>query len=130
LASVELITFEDRKNSLLNRHEISVIFKNAAGRIKRTDATEIIAKQHNVEKKAVIPISMVCGKGKTDVRGVFYVYTDEQAAIKQLPRYRLLRNLPKDERKKIIAEEKAAKLKAKQASTTQSKTRGQSGGRK
>ena len=130
MASVELITFEDRRNSLLNRHEIGVIFKNAAGRIKRTDATEIIAKQHNVEKNAVIPISMVCGKGKTDVRAVFYIYTDEQAATKHLPRYRLLRNLPKDERKKIIADEKAAKLKAKQESTTQSKTRGQSGGRK
>jgi small subunit ribosomal protein S24e len=130
LASVELITFEDRRNSLLNRHELGVIFKNAAGRIKRSDAAEIIAKQHNVEKKAVIPISMVCEKGKTDVRAVFYVYTDEQAATKHLPRYRLLRNLPKDERKKIIAEEKAAKLKAKQAGTTQSKTRGQSGGRK
>jgi len=130
LASVESITFEDRKNSLLNRHEISVIFKNAAGRIKRTEATAIIAKQQNVEQKAVIPISMVCQKGKTDVRAVFYVYTDEEAAKKLLPRYRLLRNLPKDERKKIIAEEKAAKIKAKQASTAQSKTRGQGGGRK
>ena len=130
MASVELITFKDRRNSLLNRHEIGVIFKNAAGRIKRTDATEIIAKQHNVEKKAVVPIAMFCGKGKTDVRAVFYIYTDEQAATKHLPRYRLLRNLPKDERKKIIADEKAAKLKAKQASTTQSKTRGQSGGRR
>ncbi len=130
MASVELITFEDRRNSLLNRHEIGVIFKNAAGRIKRTDAAEIIAKQHNVDKKTVIPISMVCRRGKTDVRAMFYIYPDEQAATKQLPRYRLLRNLPKDERKKIISEENAAKLKAKQASTTQSKTRGQSGGRK
>jgi ribosomal protein S24E len=95
---------------------MSVIFKNAAGRIKRTEATEIIAKQNNVEKKAVIPISMVCGKGKTDVRAVFYIYTDEKEAIKHLPRYRLLRNLPK--------------LKAKQASATQSKARGQSGGRR
>ncbi|MDQ6866586.1 MAG: hypothetical protein FIO02_01070 [Nitrosopumilales archaeon] len=130
MASVELVTIEDRKNSLLNRHEMSVIFKNAAGRIKRTEATEIIAKQNNVEKKAVIPISMVCGKGKTDVRAVFYIYTDEKEAIKHLPRYRLLRTLPKEERKKIIADEKAAKLKAKQASATQSKARGQSGGRR
>jgi small subunit ribosomal protein S24e len=73
---------------------------------------------------------MVCGKGKTDVRAVFYIYADEKEAIKHLPRYRLLRNLPKEERKKIIADEKAAKLKAKQASATQSKARGQSGGRR
>jgi small subunit ribosomal protein S24e len=65
---------------------------------------------------------MVCEKGKTDVRALFYLYSDENEALKQLPRYRVLRNLPKDERKKIIAEEKAAKLKAKQVA--QSKTRG------
>jgi small subunit ribosomal protein S24e len=65
---------------------------------------------------------MVCEKGKTDVRALFYLYPDENEALKQLPRYRVLRNLPKDERKKIIAEEKAAKLKAKQ--TAQSKARG------
>lgn len=109
---------------------MSVIFKNAAGKIKRTEASDIIAKQYNVGKKAVIPISMVCGKGKTDVRAVFYIYTDEKEAIKHLPRYRLLRNLPKEDRKKIITDEKSAKLKAKQASATQSKTRGQTGGRR
>ncbi|MFY9873893.1 MAG: hypothetical protein WAK17_29665 [Candidatus Nitrosopolaris sp.] len=124
MAGVELITFEDHSNSLLNRHEVGVIFKNAAGRLKRADATEIIAKEHNVDKKAVIPISMICEKGKTDVRAMFYLYPDENEAVKQLPRYRILRNLPKDERKKIIAEEKAAKIKAKQASTMQSKARG------
>ena len=106
MAGVELITFEDHSNSLLNRHEVGVIFKNAAGRLKRADATEIIAKEHNVDKKAVIPISMICEKGKTDVRAMFYLYPDENEAVKQLPRYRILRNLPKDERKKIIAEEK------------------------
>ncbi|HET7149365.1 MAG TPA: hypothetical protein VFI73_12810 [Candidatus Nitrosopolaris sp.] len=129
MASVELVTIEDRKNPLLGRQEMSVIFKNSAGRIKRTEATDIVAKQNNVEKRAVIPISMVCGKGMTDIRAVFYIYTDETEARKNLPRYILLRNLPKEERKQIIADEKAAKLKAKQASATQSKARGQGGRR-
>jgi len=127
VAGVQLITFQDHKNTLLDRREVGVIFKNAAGRMNRAEATEIIAKQHNVDQKAVIPISMTCEKGKTDVRAMFYLYTDANEAIKRLPRYRILRNLPKDERRKIIAEEKAAKIKAKQASTTQS---GKSGGRK
>jgi small subunit ribosomal protein S24e len=122
VASFELITIQSHNSSLLNRQEVGVIFKNAAGRLNRSDATGIIAKEHNVDKKSVIPISMVCEKGKTDVRALFYLYQDENEALKQLPRYRVLRNLPKDERKKIIAEEKAAKLKAKQA--TQSKARG------
>jgi len=122
VAGFELVTIQSHSSSLLNRQEVGVIFKNAAGRLNRSDATEIIAKQHNVDKKAVIPISMVCEKGKTDLRALFYLYRDENEALKQLPRYRVLRNLSKDERKKIIAEEKAAKLKAKQV--TQSKARG------
>jgi small subunit ribosomal protein S24e len=122
VAGFELITIQSHNSLLLNRQEVGVIFKNAAGRLNRSGATELIAKQHNVDKKSVIPISMVCEKGKTDVRALFYIYPDLNEALKQLPRYRVLRNLPKDERKKIIAEEKAAKLKAKQA--TQSKARG------
>ena len=122
VADFELITIQNHSSSLLNRQEVGVKFKNAAGRLSRNDAAEIIAKQHNVDKKSVIPISMVCEKGKTDVRALFYIYPDENEASKQLPRYRVLRNLSKDERKKIIAEEKAAKLKAKQAA--QSKASG------
>jgi small subunit ribosomal protein S24e len=122
VSGFELITIQSHHSLLLNRQEVGVIFKNAAGRLNRSDATEIIAKRHNVDKKSVIPISMACEKGKTDVRALFYLYQDENEALKQLPRYRVLRILPKDERKKIIAEEKAAKLKAKQA--TQSKARG------
>ena len=122
MADFELITIQNHSSSLLNRQEVGVKFKNAAGRLNRNDAAEIIAKQHNVDKKSVIPISMVCEKGKTDVRALFYLYPNENEALKQLPRYRVLRTLPKDERKKIIAEEKAAKLKAKQAA--QSKASG------
>jgi small subunit ribosomal protein S24e len=122
VAGFELITIQNHNSALLDRQEVGVIFKNAAGRLSRSDAIEIIAKQHNIDKKSVIPISMVCEKGKTDLRALFYLYSNENEASKQLPRYRVLRNLPKDERKKIIAEEKAAKLKAKQAA--QSNTRG------
>lgn len=108
------MTLEDRKNSLLNRREVKALFKGAAGKIKRTEAAEKIASQLNVDKKQVIPVNLVCETGMTDVHAVFYVYDDEKEAAKQLPRYRLLRTMPKEERKKILDEEKAAKLKAKQ----------------
>ena len=108
------MTLEDRKNSLLNRREVRALFRGAAGKIKRTEAAENIANQLNVDKKQVIPVNLVCETGMTDVHAVFYVYDDEKDAAKQLPRYRLLRTMPKEERKKILDEEKAAKLKAKQ----------------
>lgn len=114
--STEALTLlGDRKNSHLNRREIVAIFKDAAGRVKRSEAVDAIAKQINVDKKKIFPISMKCETGRTDVHATFYVYEDENDAKSQLPRYRLLRSLPKEERKKILDEEKTAKLKAKQA---------------
>ena len=118
--ALEVITLEDRKNSLLNRREIKTVLRNAAGRIKRTDASDLLAKQLNVDKKTVIPIIMTCQRGKTDIVANFYVYNTEDE-LKQLPRFRLLRSMPKAERKKLIDEEKAHKLKAKQAAVAETK---------
>ena len=114
MSDQEVVTLEDRRNSLLNRREVKALFKGAAGKIKRTEAAEKIASQLNVDKKQVIPVNLICKTGMTEVHAVFYVYDDEKEAAKQLPRYRLLRTLPKEERKKILDEEKATRLKAKQ----------------
>jgi len=113
--SIEVLTLNDRNNSLLSRREISVVFSNAAGKIKRNEAAQMVANKNNLDPKTVIPISMNGEKGKTDLRGIFYVYGSLVQAKSLLPRYRILRTLPKDERKKIIDDEKAARLKAKQA---------------
>lgn len=113
--SIEVLTLNDRNNSLLSRREISVVFSNAAGKIKRNEAVQMVANKNNLDPKTVIPISMNGEKGKTDLRGIFYVYGSLDQAKSLLPRYRILRTLPKDERKKIIDDEKAARLKAKQA---------------
>jgi small subunit ribosomal protein S24e len=121
---------EDRKNSLIGRREVKVLFRGAAGTMKRTEAAEKIAAELNIDKKNVIPISLVCGTGMRDVHASFYVYDDDKEAAKHLPRYRLLRTMPKDERKKILDEEKAAKLKAKQAATAEKGSKGGAGGAK
>ena len=110
---------EDKKNSLLGRREVKVLFRGAAGKMKRTEAAEKIANELRINKTAVIPINLLCETGKTDVHASFYVYDDEKEAAKQLPRFRLLRTMPKADRKKILDEEKAAKLKAKQAATAE-----------
>lgn len=110
---------EDRKNSLLGRREIKTIFKGAAGKLKKTEAAEQLAGQLGVAKNNVIPINMMCKTGMVDVQATFYIYESEEEAKKQLPRYRLLRRLSKVERKKLLDEEKAAKLKARQAATAE-----------
>ncbi|MDQ3967034.1 MAG: hypothetical protein M3275_01415 [Thermoproteota archaeon] len=118
LSAQEVAMLEDRRNSLLNRREIKVLFRGAAGKINRNEAAEKIANQLNINKKQVVPINLRCQTGMTDVHGVLYVYDDENEATRQLPHYRLLRTLTREERKKILAEEKAAKLKAKQEAAT------------
>jgi small subunit ribosomal protein S24e len=128
LSAQEVAMLEDRRNSLLNRREVKVVFRGAAGKINRNDATERIANQLNVSKKQVVPINLRCQTGMTDVHGILYVYDDENEATRQLPRYRLLRTLSREERKKILDEEKAAKLKAKQEAA--SSKSGASGGAK
>ena len=124
LSTQEVAMLEDRTNSLLNRREIRVLFRGAAGKINKNEAAEKIAKQLNVNKKQVVPINLRCQTGMTDVHGILYVYDDENEPSRQLPRYRLLRTLSREERKKVLDEEKAAKLKAKQeaAAATTSKT--------
>jgi small subunit ribosomal protein S24e len=129
LSAQEVAMLDDRKNSLLNRREVKAMFRGAAGKINRTEAAEKIANQLNVDKKQVVPINLRCQTGMVDVHAVFYVYDDENDAAKQLPRYRLLRTLSREERKKIIDEEKAAKLKAKQEAAT-AKSGAAAGGKK
>lgn len=108
---------EDRKNSLLGRREVKAVFKGAAGKLKKTEAAEQLAGQLGVDKNNVIPINLLCETGMIDVHATFYIYENEAEAKKQLPRYRLLRKMPKADRKKLLDEEKAEKLKAKQAAT-------------
>ncbi len=129
LSAQEVAMLEDRRNSLLNRREIKALFRGAAGKINRNEAAEKIANQLKVNKKQVVPINLRCQTGMTDVHGILYVYDDENEATRQLPRYRLLRTLSREERKKILDEEKAAKLKGKQEGAA-SKTGAASGAKR
>lgn len=129
MSTQEVVTLEDRRNSLLNRREVKALFRGAAGKIKRTEAAQKIAGELNVDAKKVVPINLICETGMTDVHALFYVYEDEKDAEMQLPRYRKLRTLPKEERKKILDEEKAAKLKAKQEAAAAAKSGGAGGKR-
>jgi small subunit ribosomal protein S24e len=127
--SLEVIILEERNNALLNRREIKTLLKNSAGKIKRVEAADIIAKQLNVDRNLTIPINMKCETGKSDIHATMYIYNNEEDVKKHLPRYRILRNMSKEDRKKLLDEEKATKLKAKQATAAESKSRSK-GGRK
>ena len=118
--ALELNTLEDRNNPLLNRREVTAILRNAAGKVTRVDAANQIADRFNVDKSRVITISMTGQRGTMDLRSTFYIYDNQDNMKKQLPRYMTLRGIPKTDRKKLLDEEKANKLKAKQAAAAKS----------
>jgi small subunit ribosomal protein S24e len=111
---------EDRNNPLLSRREVTAILRNAAGKVTRIDAANHIAERFNVNKSRVIAITMAGQRGTMDLRSTFYIYDNQDDMKKQLPRYMTLRGIPKSDRKKLLDEEKANKLKAKQAAAAKS----------
>ena len=113
--ALELTTLEDRTNPLLNRREVRAILRNASGKMTRIDAAQQIAEKLNVDKNKVIAISMTGQRGTMDLQSTFYIYNNQDDMKKQLPRFRMLRGMSKADRKKLLDEEKAEKLKAKQA---------------
>ena len=121
--SLEVVLLEDNNNILLKRREIKSIIKNATGSIPREEAANLIAGKIGVNKNNLMPISLKSEFGNPDVLALMYYYDDIEYAKKQLQRYRLLRTMTKDERKKIIDEEKSVKLKAKQAAAAAAKSK-------
>ena len=91
--------------------------------MSRVDATSLVAGHFHLNKQQqIIPISVKSETGRTDVHASFYVYSSLETAQQQLPRYIMLRNMSREDRKKIISEEKATKMKAKQAAAAEVKS--------
>ena len=121
--NTELVVLRDYDNQLMNRRELHVIFRNVPGNIKRKEAIETIAKANKFDLKSIIPIEIKCNKGSTDVNAFFHIYKDENIAKETLPQYISLRLLEKTERKKIIDDAKAVKLKEKQQTSEKGKSK-------
>jgi small subunit ribosomal protein S24e len=121
--SLEVVLLEDNNNVLLKRREIKSVIKNALGSVKRQDAAELIANNLKLNKSNILPVTIKSEFGNPDILTLMYYYEDMEEAKKQIPRYLFLRSLSKDERKKIIDEEKAIRLKAKQAAIAEAKSK-------
>ena len=119
--SFQINTLEEKSNVTLNRREIKILLRNTAGKISKIELTKILSKNLNLEEKKIFPISLNSQRCKTDIKATVYIYEDPKLAKKHLPKYRILRRLSKEDRKKIIYEEKALKLKAKQAAKAEAK---------
>lgn len=118
----EVVTVLDRNNVLLNRRELTVIIRNAQGKLNKASAASLVAGHFHLNtEQPIIPILMKYETGRTDIHASFYVYPTLEDARRQLPKYLMLRNMSKEDRRRIIDEEKALKLKAKQTAAAEVK---------
>lgn len=121
--NLEVVLVEDNNNVLLKRREIKTLIKNAAGSIKKQEAVELVANKLKLDKSNILPISIKSEYGNPDVLALMYCFDKIDDSKKQIPRYLFLRSLAKEERKKIIDDEKATRLKAKQAAAAEAKSK-------
>ncbi len=73
-------TTRDVQNKLLLRREITCTFKGLAGKLKKPEAVDMIAKQFKLEGKVIVPIMLKNETGRPMITGTFYVYDDEKLA--------------------------------------------------
>lgn len=116
-----IVTLEDKPNGILRRREVKCLFKGVAGKLTRKEAAEMLAKELKLDKKFVIPVSLMCKTGTNDINCIFYVYDDENLAKQHLPKYIFIRMLTKEERKKAKEAEKAKGKKPAEGAPAQAK---------
>ena len=112
MSLIEKLT--DTDNSFLSRREIVCDFRGLGGKLKKTDAIDMITKEYKLDGKVVIPIRLKNHTGRPVITGTFYIYDDEELAKKQV-NPTVFARLEKDKAKPAEAEAKPAEAEAKPA---------------
>ena len=73
-------TVHDVNNSFLSRREITCNFRGLAGKLKKSEAVDMITKEFKLSGKTVIAINLKNHTGRPNILGTFYVYDDENTA--------------------------------------------------
>ncbi|MEM3403917.1 MAG: hypothetical protein QXJ17_05240 [Nitrososphaeria archaeon] len=111
----ELYVVSKVENPLLGRIEVDAVVKGGASNLSRKLASQILAKEFDVDESLVIPLNIKTCSGKRDAILHAYIYKDLGDAKVQLPKYRFLRLLNKEEREKLKKERASKKAERKQA---------------
>ena len=108
-------TVNDVTNSFLSRREITCKFRGLAGKLKKSEAVDMITKELKLDGKTVLAINLKNETGRANISGIFYVYDDENLAKKQVSPViyeRLERQKAKNTEKEVKADAPAEEVKA------------------
>lgn len=110
---MELKIKQEEYNALLKRKEIfAEVDHDEAGTPSRVDLRKAIASKYGVKPDSVYVIDVRTKTGTQNAVCEVQVYDDQKSAQSTVPRYIQTRNLPPDERKRVM-EEEAKKAEAK-----------------
>jgi ribosomal protein S24E len=107
LSTLEITS--DTENPLLQRRELSGVFRGGSGLLTRQGAREGVASKIGVQADSVQIISLEGSFGTRDLAARAYVFSDKAAGKKQLASFRFTRILSKEDRAKAREEKKKAK---------------------
>jgi len=77
-------TVNDIDNTFLSRRELTCKFAGLGGKLKKSEAVDMVTKEFKLDGKIVIPIKMKNEVGRSTTSGTFYVYEDETLAKKHV----------------------------------------------
>ena len=77
-------TVNDVDNKFLSRRELTCKFAGLGGKLKKSEAVNMVTKEFKLDGKIVIPIKMKNEVGRNTTSGTFYVYDDENLAKKHV----------------------------------------------
>ena len=100
-------TVSDVSNSFLSRREITCNFRGLGGKLKKSEAVDMITKEFSLDGKMVIAMNLKNQTGKVDIFGTFYIYDDENLAKKQINPV-IFERLERQKKKEVKAEETKA----------------------
>ena len=72
------------ENGFMRREEIHCEFTNLGGKLTRTQAKEMVAKELKKDIESIISIKLQTHVGKTLLTGLFYIYDDQELAKKHV----------------------------------------------
>ena len=77
-------TVNDVNNLFLSRREITCNFRGLGGKLKKSEAVNMITKEFKLDGKTVLAINLKHDTGRPNILGTFYIYDDESMAKKQV----------------------------------------------
>ena len=97
---------QDTYNPLLKRKEVSVeVDHDGQGTPSRLDVRKAVASKYNTKQENVYVVDIETKTGTQSAVCAIEVYDDAKVAQQTVPKYVQIRNLPPDERKKVMEQE-------------------------